>query len=130
MDGLPPGVNPTRNPAWALDLNVIFPNFFVDVSEGSYFTYNMWPLAVDRTLWEVRNYFPEPQNVGQRFSQEYSKTFFRDVLMEDANTLENTQHVLASGAKTHFILQDQEILIRHDHKVHEDHVGFYGERLQ
>ena len=27
-------------------------------------------------------------------------------------------------------LQDQEILIRHDHKVHEDHVGFYGERLQ
>jgi len=130
MDGLPPGVNPTRNPAWALDLNVIFPNFFVDVSEGSYFTYNMWPLAVDRTLWEVRNYFPEPQSVGQRFSQEYSKTFFRDVLMEDANTLENTQHVLASGAKTHFILQDQEILIRHDHKVHEDHVGFYGERLQ
>jgi hypothetical protein len=53
---LPPGVNPTKNPAWALDLNIIFPNFFVDVSEGSYFTYNMWPLAVDRTLWEVRNY--------------------------------------------------------------------------
>jgi phenylpropionate dioxygenase-like ring-hydroxylating dioxygenase large terminal subunit len=127
-DALPSGVNPTRHPAWALDLNVIFPNFFVDVSEGSYFTYNMWPLTVDRTLWEVRYYLPEPQSVGQRFSQEYSKTFFRDVLMEDANTLENTQQVLASGAKTHFILQDQELLIRHDHKVHEDHVGFYRER--
>lgn len=124
-DLLPSGVNPTRHPAWALDLNVVFPNFFVDVSEGSYFTYNMWPLAVDRTLWEVRNYYPQPQSAGQRFSQEYSKTFFRDVLMEDANTLENTQQVLASGAKTHFILQDQEILVRHDQKVHEDHVGFY-----
>jgi phenylpropionate dioxygenase-like ring-hydroxylating dioxygenase large terminal subunit len=128
MEALPPGVNPMRHPSWALDLNVVFPNFFVDVSEGSYFTYNMWPLAVDRTLWEVRNYFPRPQSVGQRFSQEYGKTFFRDVLMEDGNTLEQTQQVLASGAKTHFILQDQEILIRHDHKVHEDHVGFYRGR--
>jgi phenylpropionate dioxygenase-like ring-hydroxylating dioxygenase large terminal subunit len=128
MDRLPPGVNPTRDPSWALDLNVVFPNFFVDVSEGSYFTYNMWPLAVDRTLWEVRNYFPKAQSAGQRFSQEYSKVIFRDVLMEDANTLERTQSVLASGAKTLFILQDQEILIRHDHKVHEDFVGFYRQR--
>jgi hypothetical protein len=36
--------------------------------------------------------------------------------------------VLASGAKTRFVLQDQEILIRHDHKVHEDFVGFYRQR--
>jgi hypothetical protein len=128
LERLPPGVNPTKNPAWALDLNVIFPNFFVDVSEGSYFTYNMWPLTVDRTLWEVRNYFPQAKTAGQRFSQEYSKVIFRDVLMEDASTLEQTQLVLASGAKTHFVLQDQEILIRHDQKVHEDYVGFYKER--
>ena len=33
--------------------------------------------------------------------------------------------MLASGAKTHFVLQDQELLIRHDHKVHEEFVGFY-----
>ncbi|HXG18858.1 MAG TPA: SRPBCC family protein [Methylomirabilota bacterium] len=128
LSNLPPGVNPTRDPSWSLDLNVIFPNFFVDVSEGSYFTYNMWPLAVDRTLWEVRNYFPKAKNAGQRFSQEYSKVIFRDVIMEDASTLEQTQTVLASGAKPHFILQDQEILIRHDQKVHEDFVGFYKER--
>ena len=78
----PADVNPTRHPSWALDLNVIFPNFFGDDSEGSYLTYNMWPLAVDRTLWEVRNSFPRPQSVGQCFSQEYSKTFFRDVIKE------------------------------------------------
>jgi len=125
MDNLPPGVNPTRDSSWSLDLNVIFPNFFVDVSEGTYFTYNMWPLAVDRTLWEVRTYYPKAKTAGQRFSQEYSKVIFRDVIMEDCSTLEQTQSVLASGAKTHFVLQDQEILIRHDHKVHEDFVGFY-----
>jgi phenylpropionate dioxygenase-like ring-hydroxylating dioxygenase large terminal subunit len=128
LSNLPPGVNPTRDPAWALDLNVIFPNFFVDVSEGTYFTYNMWPLAVDRTLWEVRTYYPQPKTAGQRFSQEYSKVIFRDVIMEDCSTLEQTQSVLASGAKTHFVLQDQEILIRHDHKVHEDFVGFYRQQ--
>jgi len=129
-DHLPPGVNPTKDQGWALDLNVIFPNFFVDISEGSYFTYNMWPLAVDRTLWEVRNYFPKAKTAGQRFSQEYSKVLFRDIIMEDSSTLEQTQKVLASGAKTHFVLQDQEILIRHDQKVHEDYVGFYKERPQ
>ena len=59
-----------------------FPNFFGDDSEGSYLTYNLWPLAVDRMLWEVHNSFPQPQSVGRRFSQEYSKTFFRDVLNE------------------------------------------------
>jgi hypothetical protein len=128
MNNLPPGVNPTRDPSWSLDLNVLFPNFFVDVSEGTYFTYNMWPLAVDRTLWEVRTYYPQAKTAGQRFSQEYSKVIFRDVIMEDCSTLEQTQSVLASGAKTHFVLQDQEILIRHDHKVHEDFVGFYRQR--
>jgi len=124
-DRLPPGVNPTRDPGWALDLNVIFPNFFVDVSDGTYFTYNMWPLAVDRTQWEVRAYYPKASSAGQRFSQEYSKVIFRDVIMEDCSTLEMTQSVLASGAKTHFVLQDQELLIRHDQKVHEEFVGFY-----
>lgn len=128
LDRLPPGVNPTRNPAWALDLNVIFPNFFVDVSDGTYFTYNMWPLAVDRTLWEIRSYYPKAKSAGQRFSQEYSKIIFRDVIMEDCSTVEQTQSVLASGAKTSFVLQDQELFIRHDHKVHEDYVGFYQEK--
>jgi len=122
---LPPGINPTKSPSWFFDLNVIFPNFFVDVAGSFYFTYNFWPLAVDRTLWEVRIYFPWAENAGQRFAQEYNKVIFRDVVLEDASTAEQIQSVLASGAKTHFILQDEELLIRHDQKVIEDFVGFY-----
>ena len=73
----------------------------------------------------MRLYFPRAGNAGQQFSLEYNKVLFRDVLLEDASTSEKIQSVLASGAKTHFILQDQELLIRHDLKVIEDCVGFY-----
>jgi hypothetical protein len=43
--------------------------------------------------------------------------------MEDGSTLEQTQTVLASGAKTHFIFQDEELLLRHDNKVLLDFVN-------
>ncbi len=125
LDRLPPGVNPARNPHWSFDANMIFPNFDVFVFAGTYLTHHFWPLAVDRTLWEVRTYFPRAETLAQRFSQEYSKVLLRDALLEDASTLEATQSVLASGAKTHFILQDQELLIRHSHRVIEEYVRFY-----
>lgn len=120
---LPPGLNPTRSPNWAFDMIIFFPNFFMFLFDGMYFTYHFWPLAVDRTSWETRIYYPKAENAGQRFSQEYAKCALRDTLMEDGNTLEAVQANLASGAKTHFILQDQEILLRHSHKVIEDIVN-------
>lgn len=124
-DQLPAGVNPTRSPNWAFDANMIFPNFDLFVFNGTYLTHHFWPLTVDRTLWEIRTYFPTPATAGQRFAQEYGKCLLRDALLEDGSTLEQTQAVLASGAKTHFILQDQEVLIRHSHRVIEEYVGFY-----
>jgi phenylpropionate dioxygenase-like ring-hydroxylating dioxygenase large terminal subunit len=127
-DEMPPGVNPTRSPNWSMDFNIIFPNFVIAVLNGTYFTEHMWPLAVDRTIWEVRMYYPPAANAGQRFSQEYSKCVLRDAVLEDANTHERTQSVLASGAKTHFVLQDEEVTVRHGHRVVEDYVGFYRQR--
>ena len=46
-----PGVNPSGDPAVAFDVNVVFPNTFIDVGPGWYFTYEFWPLAVDETHW-------------------------------------------------------------------------------
>lgn len=120
---LPPTLNPTKSAHWVFDMFVVFPNFFMFLFDGFYFTYNFWPLAIDRTLWETRIYFPPAQNAGQRFSQEYGKCALRDTLREDGNTLEAIQRNLASGAKTHFVLHDEEILIRHSHKVVSDIVG-------
>ena len=88
-------------------------------------TYNLWPLAVDRTVWEIRVYFPPTQNVGQRINQEYLKCRLRNVLQEDAKVHETLQAGLAARAKTHFLLQDDEIQIRYFHKVLEDYVDFY-----
>ena len=114
---LPPAVNPTRSKEWTLDLNVIFPAFFVDVSEGSYFTHQFMPLAVDRTIWTSTQYFPKATTPAQRFSQEYGNVIFRDVILEDGRTFEETQSVLSSGAKKEIYLHDEEILVRHSHHV-------------
>jgi phenylpropionate dioxygenase-like ring-hydroxylating dioxygenase large terminal subunit len=116
---LPQGLNPARSANWVFDMLIFFPNFFMFLFEGTYFTYNFWPLAVDRTLWETRTYYPPPGNAGQRFSQEYAKCALRDTLREDGNTLEAIQANLASDAISHFLLQDEEILIRHSHMVVE-----------
>lgn len=122
---LPPGINPERSPYWSADLATFFPNWIVIPFNGTYIEHQFWPVTVDRTIWEVATYFPKAQNAGQLFSQEYSKVLTRDVLLEDGSTLEASQSVLASGAKTHYILQDHEILVRHAHTVVEEWVGFY-----
>ena len=113
------GANPRGHKDWMIELNVIFPSFFVDVSEGSYFTHNFWPVSVDRTIWQSSQYFPKAQTAGQRFMQEYGHVLFRDIILEDGRTLEETQSMLRSGAKTEFPLQDQEIFVRHSHHVIE-----------
>ncbi len=128
IEHLPAGVNPTRDPAWSFDLNVIFPNFNVHIGDGTYLTYNMFPLAVDRTLWEVREYYPRPKSAGERFSQEYGKVMFRDILLEDSKIMEQAQVGMASKAKPYLILKDEELLIRHDNQVREDYIGFYRNR--
>ncbi|HEY1850225.1 MAG TPA: aromatic ring-hydroxylating dioxygenase subunit alpha [Candidatus Binataceae bacterium] len=119
----PKGINPTRDPRWATDGNAIFPNCLMYVSERSYLTHIFWPLAEDRTLWEARFYYPKAKTLAERFSQEYAKVILRDINMEDGSTLERTQTMLASGAKTEMVLQDQELLIRQHHKVAEEYIS-------
>jgi len=119
----PKGVNPANDPNWVIDINAVFPNYTIDMLDSGYFTYNFWPIAVDRTLWEVKTYLPAPRNAAERFSQEHARVTYRDLIMEDASTMENTQSVIASGAKTHFNFQDQELLLRHDNKVLADYIA-------
>ena len=116
---LPRGVNPMRASNWAFDINVVFPNFFVDVSANDYFTYNFWPISRNRTHWDVRLYHRPPANASMWIVQEYSHCRLRDSLLEDMDTLERTQRALESGVKKTMHLQEQEILIRHGHHVIE-----------
>ena len=109
----PAGVNPTGSPDWAFEMHVFFPCFFVSVADGNYFTHQFLPIAVDRTLWESTTYYPRARTLAQRFSQETSRVMFRDIMVEDGRQIEETQSVLASGAKEHFHLKDEELLVRH-----------------
>jgi Rieske 2Fe-2S family protein len=122
-DKLPAGVNPARDPNWAFDEYVIFPNFHLLLFIGMYITHTIWPVRVDRAIWEARAYLPPAEDAGQKFTQEWSRCMLRDAWLEDGSTLEASQAGLASGAVSHFILQDQELLIRHFHKVLQDHIG-------
>lgn len=107
------------------DFTVIFPNFVIGQLYGTYFTYNIWPLAVDHSIWEMRFYYPTPTNAGQAFSAEYGKVAFRDGLMEDASTHEQTQAGLSSGAIENLNFQDEEAACRHGHQVAKKMVDDY-----
>ncbi|MBA2526271.1 MAG: hypothetical protein H0V18_10920 [Pyrinomonadaceae bacterium] len=120
---LPRGLNPERSPKWGFDINAIFPNFILDLADGSYWTLHYWPIAVDRTSWEVTLYMEAPANAGEKISQEFSKVLMRDAFRENLSRLENIQANMASGALTHTPLSDQEIVVRHAYKVVEDMVG-------
>lgn len=120
---LPPMINPRRDPAFAFDLAVLFPNFLVHVMDGLYFTHQFEPIAVDKTLWEGIQYFRPPQNAGERFSHEYGQVLQRNAWLEDTATMEATHAALSSGAKKVMHLQDHEILIRHSYKAVDDYIN-------
>ena len=91
----------------------IFPNFFVGLLDGLFFTFNIWPVAVDRSIWEIKGYYPPVTTAGQLFAQEYSKVGLRDPMMEDCYTHELMAAQLKSGAKPVIHFQDEEMLVRH-----------------
>jgi phenylpropionate dioxygenase-like ring-hydroxylating dioxygenase large terminal subunit len=105
------------------DWYLVFPNMavllFAGISGDFFMTYHFWPLSVDRCLWEMRYFFPEAENVGQRLNQEWTIGRLRDTLMEDAFQHEKIQKGLASRARSHMIMQDEEVTIRHFHNVIE-----------
>jgi len=96
----------------AFDLYHVFPNLYIGLLNGTYFTYNIWPVAVDRTIWEITGYFPTAQNAGQLFAQQVGSIAFRDTLREDGFTHERICSVMSSGAKKQLHLQDEEMAIR------------------
>ena len=110
-----------------MDQYMLFPNFVIEVvrfiRSTLYITYTAWPVDVGRSVWEIRFHFREPVSVRDRLRQEAFKAITLNVLREDVFAAENVYAGLASRAKTHMILQDSEIVLRHRYKVLEDFVG-------
>lgn len=91
----------------------LFPNFFIGLLDGLFFTFNIWPVAVDRSIWEIKGYYPPVKTAGELFAREYSKVGLRDPMMEDCFTHELIAAQLKSGAKPFIHFQDEEMLVRH-----------------
>ena len=123
LDPLPPAINPVRHRSWGTDSFEFFPNFtLLFWAPGWYITYHYWPTAVDRHIFEANLYFVPPKSARERLAQELAAVTFKEYALQDANTLEATQTMVGSRAVTDFPLCDQEILLRHLHKVVADRV--------
>jgi phenylpropionate dioxygenase-like ring-hydroxylating dioxygenase large terminal subunit len=123
LDPLPPGLNPARHRSWGTDSFVFFPNFMLLLwAPGWYLTYHYWPTAVDKHIFEASLYFVPAKSARERLAQELACVTFKEYALQDGNTLEATQTMLASRIISEFPLCDQELLLRHLHKVVGDYV--------
>lgn len=126
LDPLPEGLNPARHRSWGQDSFEFFPNFTLLIwAPGWYLTYHYWPTAVDKHIFEASLYFVPPRNARERLAQELAAVTFKEYGLQDGNTLEATQTMLNTRTVTEFPLCDQELLLRHLHKVVADKVQAY-----
>ena len=104
----------------------IYPNFDMLVWDRNWImVYSTWPLAVDRCLFEARMYFQPPRNASDRLAQELVAVEFKEFLLQDANLLECAQSMLNRNIRTHFPMNDEEVLVRNMHRTSQDAVEKY-----
>jgi len=126
MDALPPGVNPGKLDPWSISNFQIFPNFVILIYErGWYLTYHYWPTSPNTHRWEMSYYFPPARNATERIQHEVTAVVSKEAGIQDAGTLDGTQMGLESRVADRFPLCDQEITVRHFHKVVGDWVDAY-----
>ncbi len=99
----------------------IFPNFQLNLVRGNWTRYQLWPLSIDRVLWEARFYFARPRTASDLLFQDYSRLSSRDNLMADVQAAERSQPGLRAGLVRRWVLQDEEIAIQHFNKVVADY---------
>jgi phenylpropionate dioxygenase-like ring-hydroxylating dioxygenase large terminal subunit len=127
---MPAGVNPKKVPQWGIDEWHFYPNLMLLIWEPGWFlTYHYWPTAVDKHIFESTLYFVPPKNARERLAQELAAVTFKEYALQDANTLEATQTMIGTKVVNDFPLCDQEIMLRHLHKVTSDYVTGYKEEV-
>lgn len=108
---------------WGFDLNIIFPFSRINVGAGWCYVDAFWPIAQDRTVYELAYYFPKPVKPSQMISQEFSKVVLRDLSREDLATNEVTHAALMAGSISEIHLSDQEVAVRHLYKTVTERVN-------
>ncbi|MBO2447703.1 aromatic ring-hydroxylating dioxygenase subunit alpha [Actinomadura barringtoniae] len=122
---MPPGLNPGRIDPWGIDNFQIFPNLEILIYRGWYLLYRYWPTSHNTHRFEGMLCFQPATTVHERVEHEVAAVVFKDFALQDAGMLTGTQTALESGIVTASPLSDQEILVRHFHKVVADWVDDY-----
>ena len=126
VENLPAGLNPGGLDPWSVSTFNVFPNFVILIYErGWYLTYSYWPTTYRTHDWEMDYYFPASRSPRERIQHEVSAAISKEAGIQDMATLEGTQQGLESRVVTEFPLSDQEITVRHFHKVVGDWVEAY-----
>jgi hypothetical protein len=94
-------------------------------SQGWYLTYHYWPTSYNTHIFDGNVYFLPARNARERVAHEMTAVTFKEFALQDGNTLEATQLALETRAVARFHLNDQEVLLRHAHKVVGDWVDEY-----
>jgi nitrite reductase/ring-hydroxylating ferredoxin subunit len=128
---IPPGVNPGKVEPWGISNFQIFPNVELLIySSGWYLLYRYWPTSVGTHRFEGTLAFHPARTVRERVEHEVAAVVFKEFALQDAGMLGGTQAAMETGVVDRFPLNDQEILVRHFHKMVGDWVDDHRQRTR
>lgn len=122
---VPAGVNPGRIEPWGISNFQIFPNLEILIYGGWYLLYRYWPTSHNTHKFEAYTYFHPAGSVRERVEHEVAAVVLKEFALQDAGMLGGTQAALEYDVIDDFPISDQEILVRHLHKVAVDWVADY-----
>lgn len=123
---LPAGINPGGIEPWGISNFQVFPNTEILIYGGWYLLYRYWPTSYNTHRFEAHTYFHPARSVRERIEHEVAAVVLKEFALQDAGMLGGTQAALEYGVIDDFPLNDQEILVRHLHKVVVDWVDSYS----
>jgi hypothetical protein len=122
---LPAGLNPGGIEPWGISNFQIFPNLEILIYGGWYLLYRYWPTSRNTHKFEAYTAFHPARSVRERIEHEVAAVVLKEFALQDAGMLGGTQGALETDVVDDFPLSDQEILVRHLHKVVVDWVDEY-----
>lgn len=125
---LPAGLNPGGIEPWGISNFQIFPNLEILIYGGWYLLYRYWPTSHNTHRFEAFTYFHPARSVRERIEHEVAAVVLKEFALQDAGMLGGTQAALEYDVIDDFPVNDQEILVRHLHKVAVDWVEEYQRR--
>lgn len=120
---LPAGLNPGRIEPWGISNFQIFPNLEILIYGGWYLLYRYWPTSHNTHRFEAYTYFHPARTVRERIEHEVAAVVLKEFALQDAGMLGGTQAALEYDVIDEYPVNDQEILVRHLHKVAVDWVA-------